>query len=350
MVDGSNLAYDGRPDRPSFAQLMSAVDDLRTTFTGADITVVVDATFPYKIERAEVGAFRTAETDGQLVSTPAGTVGRGDALVCAIAQKAMHGDVDVQIVTNDSYKDLQDAHPWLLDPDRIVGGKSVQGVGWVWLPRVMVRSTSPHATPRRQPAPALTTVAGPPLEEEAGREDRVEGSTPGTAEPGAPAPTGVADEPVVEQAGLFTGAIVEGVVSGLVNYGAFVHLAGGARGLIHISELADGFSKGVGDVVRTGDTVFVTVLGRTEKGALALSLRRANTSVLSGAFDPVTYGMPADYDEEGQYVFPQGFDAGANEWLPGFEAQRTEWERQYAEAQARWQRHRDLMGNPEEGQ
>lgn len=44
--------------------------------------------------------------------------------------------------------------------------------------------------------------------------------------------------------------------------------------------------------------------------------------------------MPARYDENGNFIYPEGFDPQSQEWKPGYEAQREEWERQYAEAQA----------------
>ena len=56
-------------------------------------------------------------------------------------------------------------------------------------------------------------------------------------------------------------------------------------------------------------------------------------------FDPTLYGMAALYDDAGNYIYPEGFDPEANDWLPGFEKQREEWERQYAEAQARFEQH-----------
>ena len=58
------------------------------------------------------------------------------------------------------------------------------------------------------------------------------------------------------------------------------------------------------------------------------------------AFDPTQYGMPARYDENGNFIYPEGFDPQTQEWQPGFEAQREEWERQYAEAQARFMAHK----------
>ena len=50
--------------------------------------------------------------------------------------------------------------------------------------------------------------------------------------------------------------------------------------------------------------------------------------------------MPATYDEQGNYLYPDGFDPESGDWLPGFESQREEWERQYAEARARFEAHR----------
>ena len=53
-------------------------------------------------------------------------------------------------------------------------------------------------------------------------------------------------------------------------------------------------------------------------------------------FDPSLYGMTASYDEQGNYIYPEGFDPETNEWKPGYEEQQAAWEAQYAEAQARW--------------
>jgi small subunit ribosomal protein S1 len=50
--------------------------------------------------------------------------------------------------------------------------------------------------------------------------------------------------------------------------------------------------------------------------------------------------MPAEYDEHGNYIYPEGFDPETNEWLPGYEGQREAWEKQYAEARARYEAHR----------
>jgi small subunit ribosomal protein S1 len=49
--------------------------------------------------------------------------------------------------------------------------------------------------------------------------------------------------------------------------------------------------------------------------------------------------MTATYDEQGNYVYPEGFDPETGEWLEGFDDQRAVWEDQYAKAHARWEQH-----------
>ena len=56
-------------------------------------------------------------------------------------------------------------------------------------------------------------------------------------------------------------------------------------------------------------------------------------------FDPTLYGMTASYDEQGNYIYPEGFDPDTGEWLEGYDEQRKVWEEQYAKAHARWEAH-----------
>ena len=60
-------------------------------------------------------------------------------------------------------------------------------------------------------------------------------------------------------------------------------------------------------------------------------------------FDPAKYGMADSYDDQGNYIFPEGFDPETNEWLEGFDSQRTEWEARYAEAERRHKMHTAQM-------
>jgi small subunit ribosomal protein S1 len=58
--------------------------------------------------------------------------------------------------------------------------------------------------------------------------------------------------------------------------------------------------------------------------------------------------MVTEYDEQGNYKYPEGFDPTSGEWLEGFEAQRDAWEAEYAAAQARWEAHKKQILAAEE--
>ncbi|MET0844425.1 MAG: 30S ribosomal protein S1, partial [Mycetocola sp.] len=47
-----------------------------------------------------------------------------------------------------------------------------------------------------------------------------------------------------------------------------------------------------------------------------------------------------EYDDQGNYKYPEGFDPETNEWKEGFDTQREKWEQDYAAAQARWEAHK----------
>ena len=140
------------------------------------------------------------------------------------------------------------------------------------------------------------------------------------------------------------GQVVPGKVTKLVPFGAFVRVDEGIEGLVHISELAERHVEMPEQVVNVNSEIFVKVIDiDLDRRRISLSLKQSNEGVTVGAdehFDPTVYGMPAHYDEAGNYLYPDGFDQATNEWLPGFEKQKEDWERQYAEAQRRWEAHK----------
>ena len=70
------------------------------------------------------------------------------------------------------------------------------------------------------------------------------------------------------------GQIVEGTVSGLQPYGAFVRLDEETQGLIHISECKHGYVSSIEDMLSVGEKVRVQVLGIDEySGRVSLSKR-----------------------------------------------------------------------------
>lgn len=70
------------------------------------------------------------------------------------------------------------------------------------------------------------------------------------------------------------GSVVEGVVTGITNFGAFVELPGGKVGLIHISEVADVYVRDVKDFLKEQDRVKVKVLSVDERGKIGLSIKQ----------------------------------------------------------------------------
>jgi len=138
------------------------------------------------------------------------------------------------------------------------------------------------------------------------------------------------------------GQVVPGKVTKLVPFGAFVRVDDGIEGLVHISELAERHVELPEQVVAVGTDIFVKVIDiDLERRRISLSLKQANEDgAATTEFDPTLYGMAAEYDEQGNYKYPEGFDPETTEWLDGYEKQREVWEKQYAEAHTRWEAHR----------
>ncbi len=139
------------------------------------------------------------------------------------------------------------------------------------------------------------------------------------------------------------GQVAPGKVTKLVPFGAFVRVADGIEGLVHISELSGKHVELAEQVVSVSDDVFVKVIDiDLERRRISLSLKQANENVdpEGTEFDPALYGMLTEYDENGNYKYPDGFDPATNEWRDGFDSQREKWEQDYSAAQARWELHK----------
>src|SRR5690242_11326516 len=140
--------------------------------------------------------------------------------------------------------------------------------------------------------------------------------------------------------------VVPGRVTKPVPFGAFVRVDDGIEGLVHISELAERHAEIPQQVVNAGDELLVKVTDSDlERRRSSLSLKQANENGPQAEehFDPAQYGMAANYDEQGHYVYPEGFDPDTGEWLPGHEEAQAKWEKQYAEAQKRFAAHQEQI-------
>ena len=82
---------------------------------------------------------------------------------------------------------------------------------------------------------------------------------------------------------LEVGTIVEGKVTGITKFGAFVALPDGKSGLVHISEIANTYVNDVHEHVTDGQTVKVKVIGISPEGKINLSIKKAEAPAAPAA-------------------------------------------------------------------
>ena len=87
------------------------------------------------------------------------------------------------------------------------------------------------------------------------------------------------------------GSIVDGIVAGITNFGAFVELPEGKTGLVHISEVADVYVNDVHDFLKEKDKIKVKVLSVDERGKIALSVKQAGVAAKNA--DSSSVGKPS---------------------------------------------------------
>ena len=97
--------------------------------------------------RRRSAEFDAAVAHNELVAPPAGAIGRGDAFVLSIANK-----VGARILSNDSFQEFHGDYPWLFDEGRLIGGKPVPYVGWVFVERLPVKGPVSRKSQRRRRA------------------------------------------------------------------------------------------------------------------------------------------------------------------------------------------------------
>lgn len=90
------------------------------------------------------------------------------------------------------------------------------------------------------------------------------------------------------------GSIVDGVITAVMQFGAFVDIGNGESGLVHISEISSKYIKDINDVVKKGDTVKVKVTKIEDDGKISLSIKQA--SQRKAAPEKKTSPRPDSYD------------------------------------------------------
>lgn len=71
------------------------------------------------------------------------------------------------------------------------------------------------------------------------------------------------------------GSKVQGKVTGITNFGAFVELGQGTTGLVHISEVADNYVKDINEHLTVGDEIKVKIINVEKDGKIGLSIKKA---------------------------------------------------------------------------
>jgi hypothetical protein len=296
VVDGSNIATEGRA-APSLRQLDEAVRALLAEYSYEHVTVVVDATFGHRIDAKEVSAYEEAVLNGELVTPPAGAIGRGDAFVLQIADRA-----NADVFSNDSFQEFHGQYQWLFDEGRLIGGKPVANVGWVFVLRAPVRGPASRRAirdARKSPKPSATPRT--PLKSQASKASKATKAAKKAANPpakaatpptkAAVAPTKAAKraslaaaapseessaiepaqrtrrrratgrhEPINDQLIYLSfvvdhpvGSVVEGIVDRFSSHGAYVH-AGDAQCYVPLRELGDPPPRSAREVLNLGES------------------------------------------------------------------------------------------------
>ena len=291
VVDGSNLATEGR-SVPSLKQLNEAVLAYMSENLDALITVVVDATFGHRIDAKEVAEFDAAVSNNEIVAPPAGAIGRGDAFVLSIANK-----VNATILSNDSYQEFHGTHTWLFDEGRLVGGKPVPHIGWVFVNRLPVRgptsrkavsdakrgsrsskvkSASPEAS-QPMPIPAApppgATLHKPGRGRDGKQASAAAGKTADAAKPSDVAKQAVDQraEPTPRSTGTNDllafltfvehhkpGSSVNAIVENYSSHGAYVRI-GDVKGYVPLSLMSDPPPRSAREFMKIGESITLVV-------------------------------------------------------------------------------------------
>lgn len=88
------------------------------------------------------------------------------------------------------------------------------------------------------------------------------------------------------------GSVVEGKVTGITAFGAFVDFDEGKSGMVHISEVSSGFVKDINEFLKIGQEVKCKVISISPEGKISLSIRKAEDAPSEGR---------QDKDQQNQY-------------------------------------------------
>ena len=94
------------------------------------------------------------------------------------------------------------------------------------------------------------------------------------------------------------GSVVEGRVTGISKFGAFVELSDGRVGLVHISEVADVFVRDIKDYLSEQDKVRVKIIDMTETGKIGLSIKQAAPNPQPPQYHDPAYAVEENFEDK----------------------------------------------------
>lgn len=122
------------------------------------------------------------------------------------------------------------------------------------------------------------------------------------------------------------GSEIEGKVTGISNFGAFIELPEKKVGLVHISQVSDSYVTDITKHLRVGDTVKVKVLGMAKEGKYDLSIKQVGK--------PAWQGKPRKPRESADKPRPGSFEDKITQFLKQSEEKLTDWKRNLEVKQA----------------
>ena len=127
VVDGSNLATEGRT-LPSLSS--STTRCARSWASSRRRRSPSSSTRRSRTASTRVSARRSKRRveAGEIITPPAGVIGRGDAFILQVADRA-----NAVVLSNDSFQEFHGQYTWLFEEGRLIGGKPVPYVGWVFM-------------------------------------------------------------------------------------------------------------------------------------------------------------------------------------------------------------------------
>jgi len=115
------------------------------------------------------------------------------------------------------------------------------------------------------------------------------------------------------------GSEIEGKVTGITKFGAFVELPEKKVGLVHISQVADSYVTDITKHINLGDMVKVRVLGVTKEGKYDLSIKQVGK--------PAWQHRPRKAKADGERAMPGSFEDKINQFLKQSEEKLSDWKR-----------------------